>query len=86
MIRTTLADKPEQFVTGNGEYHVGRRVLAPDEVYSELSLVEVRHDVFDDDVWVDRVLFQLDFDAGLVFVDPSQLRPYPSEPIEEPGK
>ena len=44
------------------------------------------HEVFDNDVWVDCVLFQLDDDGGLIFVDPSILRPYPSEKIEEPKK
>lgn len=79
MIRTTLADKPEQFVTGNDEKHVGRRVL--------LNGYPVSRKCDDISAYSDAqrvILFRLDCDAGLVFVDPSILRPYPSEPIEEP--
>ena len=85
LVRTEVAKQAEQLQIGEG-WHVGRRVLAPDDVYNELNLEEVRHEVFDNDVWVDCVLFQLDDDGGLIFVDPSILRPYPSEKIEEPKK
>jgi hypothetical protein len=33
-----------------------------------------------------QVLFRLDYDRGDIFVDPSLLRPFPDEPIEEPSK
>lgn len=85
IVKTKLAEQAEQFEI-DGVFYVGRRVLAPDDVYSEAVMERIEHSVFDDDFWKTYVLFQLDDDGGLIFVDPSILRPYPSEKIEEPKK
>ncbi len=79
MIRTTLADKPEQFQDGEA-WHVGRRVLYD----KSREVFECFPDKTGAYTETCCVLFQLDYDKGLIFVDPSILRPYPSEPIEEP--
>ncbi len=75
IVKTKLAEQAEQFEI-DGVHYVGRRVLAPDDVYSEAVMERIEHSVFDDDFWKTYVLFRLDYDRGLIFVDPSILRPY----------
>ena len=84
IVATKLSEQPEQFKDGDA-WHVGRRVLlddgdAPDREIMQPIFPSVRRE------WVDIVAFKLDDDGGLIFVDPSILRPYPSEKIEEPKK
>ena len=73
IVKTKLAEQAEQFEI-DGKCYVGRRVLHGCDW-------DIRSQAFPT-----KVLFQLDCDAGLIFVDPSILRPYPSEKIEEPKK
>lgn len=63
MIRTKLSEQPEQFQIGEA-WHVGRRVLHGCDW-------DIRSQAFPT-----KVLFQLDYDRGLIFVDPSILKPY----------
>lgn len=86
MIETKLASEPEQFQDGEA-WHVGRRVLVPDDTCLDMAtFVEVRHEVFDvEDGGIATCLFQL-ASGRLVFVDPAKLSPFPSSKIEEPMK
>lgn len=89
LVRTEVAKQAEQFHIGKNHY-VGRRVLAPEEVFddnTEPVLSEVYRDVFSDSFgYAQLVLFRLDYGKGDVFVDPTLLEPFPSEPIPEPTK
>ena len=73
IIRTHVSDKAEQF-TLDGVHYVGRRVLEEDGYH------------INDVGPCGRILFRLDYSKGDIFVDPALLRPFPDEPIEEPGK
>ena len=82
IIKTHVSDKAEQFTIGLDHY-VGRRVLfdeCGDLVPVEIAILD------DDEGFVERTLFRLDYDRGDIFVDPALLRPFSDEPIEEPSK
>ena len=63
IVKTKLAEQAEQFEI-DGKCYVGRRVLHGCDW-------DIRSQAFPT-----KVLFQLDCDAGLVFVDPAILQPY----------
>lgn len=75
IVKTKLAEQAEQFQIGQ-EHYVGRRVLC--ESSCGLDTIDVMFDMEDDDETIEKPLiaFQLDYDRGLIFVDPSILRPY----------
>lgn len=85
MVGTEVPTQAEQFKIGK-DYYVGRRVLC--ESSCGLDTIEVMFDMEDGDETVEKPLiaFQLDYGRGLIFVDPSILTPFPSEPIPEPSK
>lgn len=75
IVKTKLSERSEQFEL-DGVHYVGRRVLAG--VTKGDANIE---SFFDFDTghksYAKRMIFfQLDYDRGLVFVDPAILRPY----------
>lgn len=81
IVATKLSEQAEQF-EHEGKHYVGRRVQCRQfDIMRSGFMVEngkVNHEC--------GVLFQLDDAGGLIFVDPSILKPLRSEPIPEPTK
>lgn len=76
IVQTKLSDQSEQFEL-DGACYVGRRVLCLCDGYEfDLNKSFYERDEFKVAHWKDLVLFQLDYDRGLIFVDPSILKPY----------
>ena len=87
IVKTKLSEQAEQFEL-DGSHYVGRRVVLCDsenETYVE-SFFRIKDGRQE---YAKRmILFQLDYDRGLVFVDPAILRPYqrPERLEKEAGK
>jgi hypothetical protein len=77
IVKTRLSEQSEQFEL-EGSHYVGRRVLCN-------GVVDAFFEFGEDDTRY-MILFNLDYDRGQVFIDPSLLTPFPSDPIPEPTK
>lgn len=76
IVRTRLAEQAEQFEL-DGVHYVGRRVLCEDAgPFSEVKQAFSMKDESGQLTGCVTVLFRLDDDRGLVFVDPVMLKPY----------
>lgn len=79
MAPVIVSEKSEQFKI-DGKHYVGKRVKRDD---GKDIVQEFENETCET---VQLVLFRLDYGNGDVFVDPTLLEPFPSEPIPEPTK
>ena len=81
IVKTKLSEQSEQFEL-DGVHYVGRRVLwQSDHATSDESLSEISDRALvkcgrDSSKLKLMILFRLDYDRGLIFVDPAILKPY----------